>query len=52
MKLYNIDLNNHDQNYAYFSGWFLSGQNISYKQVEAFIKHYSGFYVLITFQQI
>ena len=44
MKLYNIDLKNHDQNYAYFSGWFLSEQNISSKQVEAFIKHYSDDY--------
>lgn len=34
MKLYSIDLKNHDQNYAYFSGWFLSGQNISSNQVE------------------
>ena len=41
MKLYNIDLKNHDQNYACFSGWFLSGQNISSKQIEALIKHYS-----------
>ena len=37
MKLYNIDLNNSDQTYAFYSGWFLSKEAITSQQKNSLI---------------